>query len=233
MRPINRGACPTKDDGTIVVYTEYKNARKALIDRMGQYCSYCEARLPSGLAVEHVKPKKPPGATQVNQIRALSWDNFLLACVNCNSTKGDTDVIIADYLWPDSDNTFSAFVYAEGGIVRPAQSALSPKALNMIKLVGLDKQLDEDDASDRRWLNRKEVWDIAERARQRLVAGDTPDMREQIVETATGHGFWSVWMTVFAQDMDMLYRFIACLPGTSTECFDVNCMSVIRPGGQC
>lgn len=233
MRPVNRGACPKNEDGTDTVFTEYKNARRDLIRRMGDYCSYCEARLPSSLAVEHVKPKKPPGANQVDLARALSWDNFLLACTNCNSTKGDIDVVITDYLWPDCDNTFAAFVYSEGGIVSVRQSTVMVKAQNMITLVGLDKRLDRADASDRRWLNRKEVWDIATESRDDLAHNDIVALRKQIAITAKGYGFWSVWMTVFAHDEDMLTRFLSCQPGTSTECFDARCISVARPGGQC
>lgn len=233
MRPVNRGPCPQKDDGTDVAYTEYKNARKALIQRMGEYCSYCEARLSASLAVEHVRPKKPPGAEQVDLARALSWDNFLLACTNCNSTKGDTDVVIADYLWPDCDNTFSAFIYSEGGIVSASQSAVTVKAQNMITLVGLDKRPDRADASDRRWLNRKEVWDIAVYSRENLANNDIIALREQIIYTAKGYGHWSIWMTVFAHDADMQARFFACLPGTSPECFDDHFAPVVRPGGQC
>nr|WP_282558329.1 HNH endonuclease [Providencia rettgeri] len=200
---------------------------------MGEYCSYCEARLSASLAVEHVRPKKPQGATQVDLTRLLSWDNFLLACTNCNSTKGNTDVVITDYLWPDCDNTFSAFIYSEGGIVSARESTVTIKAQNMITLVGLDKRPDTTDASDRRWLNRKEVWDIAVLSRERLANNDIIALREQIIETAKGYGYWSVWMTVFANDADMLARFFVCFPGTSPECFDNHYAPVTRPGGQC
>lgn len=233
MRPVNRGAWPQDDQNVDIVYSEYKNARRELIKRIGEYCSYCETRLTSGLHIEHVKPKKPLGAVQVNQIRALSWDNFLLACSSCNSTKGDEDVVIANYLWPDVDNTFSAFVYSEGGLISARQTSVMVKAHNMIKLVGLDKKLDKDDASDRRWLKRKEAWEIAQESKENLAANNTNFLRNQIVYTAIGIGFWSVWMTVFADDENMLRRFISIYAGTSTECFDDHCVCVLRPGGQC
>lgn len=232
MRPVNRGACPRDTEGNDIVYTHYSYARKELITRMGEYCSYCESNIQSGLHIEHVKPKQPPGATEVDQVRALSWNNFLLACTNCNSTKTNKEVVLNDYLWPDCDNTFAAFIYSEGGIIHVAPTDVRTQAHAMIKLVGLDKKLDTEDASDRRWINRKTAWDKAQRAKVRLARNDSADFRDQIVETAA-NGFWSVWMTVFRDDPDMLQRFIAAIPGTSRECFDNVCQCIARPGGQC
>ncbi len=59
-------------------------------------------------------------------------------------------------------------------------------------------------------------------------------MREQIVLTATGHAYWSIWMTVFQDDPDMLRRFIDAFPGTCRECFDEqnDYVPVARPNGQ-
>jgi len=47
------------------------------------------------------------------------------------------------------------------------------------------------------------AWDMAVRAKDRLAKCPTEftdDLREQIVDTAQANGFWSVWMTVFADD---------------------------------
>ncbi|KDB51675.1 hypothetical protein X805_27020 [Sphaerotilus natans subsp. natans DSM 6575] len=173
--------------------------------------------LDASLAVEHVRPKKPPGATDVLPERALAWDNFLLACTNCNATKGDTDVVLADYLWPDRDDTFHALQYRIGGQVDSAAGQDKVRADRLIDLVGLRKMPDTPEAADRRWLNRREAWDMAERARQRLMTCPQAArelMREQIVETAKAKGFWSVWMTVFHGDPDMTARLIAASPGT-------------------
>ncbi|MCW7555679.1 hypothetical protein NX722_24235 [Endozoicomonas gorgoniicola] len=43
---------------------------------------------------------------------------------------------------------------------------------------------------------------------------------------------WSIWMTVFADDADMLNRLIQALPGAAQNCFDANGQPVTRPGGQ-
>lgn len=117
MRPIERGDIPKDGNGNDVVYTTYQKARGDLIKRLGDYCSYCEMQLDASLAVEHVQPKKPPGSTTPIQSRLLDWNNFLLACTNCNSTKGSKDVVLSEYLWPDKNNTFKALVYKKGGLV--------------------------------------------------------------------------------------------------------------------
>jgi hypothetical protein len=234
MRPVLRGPCPTGDDGQDVVYSDYAQARGELIKRMGERCSYCEMHLDASLAVEHVKPKKPPGAAHAIPERELAWDNFLLACPNCNSTKGDTDVVLADYVWPDNDNTFAAFVYAEGGLVAPAKGPHEARALAMIKLVGLHKTPNTAEASDRRWQNRLEAWAIAQESLKDLVEHDTPALRRQIIRTVSAGAYWSVWMTVFKDRPAMLREMIKALPGTSEACFNEvdGYAPVARPVGQ-
>ncbi len=229
MRPVDRGNEPLDDESNPKEFGQYQNARRDLIERLGSYCSYCEMKLDASLAVEHVQPKKH------HEHLALSWSNFLLGCTNCNSTKGDKNPELDSCLWPDSDNTFRAFSYSEDGIVRPApqlSAELLEKAKATIKLVGLAKTPDQATASDRRWQNRIETWQIAHRAKDRLSRNDNEDMREQIAETASGHAYWSIWMTVFANDSDMLNRLIQIFPGTASNCFGINGEAIPRPNGQ-
>ena len=77
MRPVAKGGNPQAGD-----FADYQDARPFLISRIGPFCSYCERRT-TPLHVEHIQPKGLP------QYAGLigRWDNFLLACVNCNSTK--------------------------------------------------------------------------------------------------------------------------------------------------
>lgn len=229
MRPVVRGEVPLNDKGNEKQFRQYQNARRDLIERLGGYCSYCEMKLDASLAVEHVQPKKHHATLE------RSWANFLLGCTNCNSTKSDKDVELAHYLWPDVDNTFRGLVYGEDGIVRPNPSLptdLAEKANAMIQLVGLDKTPKTSVSSDRRWLARSEAWRIAERTKTRLQRNNNEDFREQVIETAVGHAYWSIWMTVFADDPDILCRLIEAFPGTASECFDDNGNPVPRPGGQ-
>lgn len=228
MRPVERPILLAAD-GTPKTFAKYQDARKDLIATFGEYCSYCEMHLDASLAVEHVQPK------DLHAGLALSWSNFLLGCTNCNSTKGTKSPGPTNCLWPDRDNTFIAFRYSEGGIVEVnpllnlQQHALAQALIN---LVGLDRKVDNASASDRRWLNRRDAWDKAKRALERLGRTDNDDMREQIVETATANGYWSVWLTVFSNDADMRKRFIEAMPGTARNCFNAQYMSITRVNGQ-
>ncbi|MCK4928868.1 MAG: HNH endonuclease [Methanosarcinales archaeon] len=235
MRPVNRGSIPTDESGNEIIFKEYQNARGKLIERLGETCSYCEMHLDSGLAVEHVKPVRPPGSRENIQERETDWHNFLLACPNCNSTKSNKDVVLDDYFWPDKDNTFRAFAYSEGGIITPStevSAELQSKANATIELTGLDKRpLNDPKASDRRWKNRREAWDIAILAKEELSQNDNDSFRKLIVKM-TGDAYWSIWMTVFQDDSDMLQRFIDALAGTANDCFDDSGIPLTRPGGQ-
>lgn len=222
MRPINRGVSP----GT---FLDYQNARGPLIRLLGQYCSYCEMHVGVGLAVEHMQPKS------LNPSLELVWDNFLLACTNCNSNKFHQPISLRNYFWPDSDNTARAFVYSVGGVIEVnvgLNASEQAIAVSTIGLTGLNKRpAVTTTASDRRWLNRQVAWEVAEEALQDLQVNDTVQLRNQVVRNAQGRGFFSVWMTVFQSDADMLNRFIAAFPGTANTCFDPTtgqCLTVTR-----
>ena len=55
MRVIDRGMSPLAAD-----YENYRDAFPELVARLGFYCSYCERRIPTNLAVEHIQPKDHP-----------------------------------------------------------------------------------------------------------------------------------------------------------------------------
>lgn len=236
MRPIEKGITPTYSNGRTIAYSVYQDARGHMIARLGEYCSYCEMHADADLAIEHVKHKD-----QYPQYE-LDWTNFLLSCRNCNSTKGRTDTgcnQFLEYLWPDKDNTFNAISYSVGGIVKANPSInglLKAKAERLIRLVGLDKMpLNDPQQKDRRWNNRREAWDIAVKWKSKLSNNDIPDIREAIKDIALSNGYFSIWMTVFHDDPDMLSRLIEAFPGTCSNCFDPSngYTAVNRPGGQC
>lgn len=226
MRPVDKGVEPA-------TYADYKDARGDLADRLGDYCSYCERQIETHLAVEHVQPK-----CHVAEL-LNDWSNFLLGCVNCNSSKGKTQVNLSDYLWPDLDNTLLALEYVRGGLVRPNSNLLQEaqnKARATIGLVGLDKDPGnpgrEPSDADQRWLRRQQAWQIAERDRQILDSNDSPDIRELIIQNALGRGMFSIWWTVFRGDSDMRRRLREAFIGTHVGCFDPNEDLVPRAGGQ-
>lgn len=185
-------------------------------------------------AVEHIQPK-----SRYPEL-CNTWDNFLLACTSCNSTKDDEDINadnLTNYFWPDLDNTFKAFLYDKDRApqINPGLNPLQQQiARNTLELTGLDREPGHPSLTnrDRRWIKRKEAWKKSEEAANRLANHNNEAMREQIVETARSTGFWSVWMTVFADDHDMRRRFIAAFAGTCAGCFDQNTHAVPRAGGQ-
>lgn len=220
MRPVCRGPSPQQQD-----FADYDDAKPDLASRLGLYCSYCERRIATNLAVEHIQPKS------LYHLLEGRWSNFLLACVNCNSCKRTKDVKPAHYLLPDRDNTFAALSYQPDGSIEPSPAAiaagLQAMANETLRLVGLDKAaVSSPDQNGRqvaldRASQRMEVWLKAQDARNELLAADSPALRKATVSLAIAEGFFSVWMTVFQDDADMRLRLIAAFPGTlASGCFN-------------
>jgi uncharacterized protein (TIGR02646 family) len=223
VRPVDRGPAPSQP------FARYQDAKGPLIERLEEYCSYCETRVNAGLQVEHLLAKA------ANPVTLKDWNNFLLSCVNCNSTKGTKSTIVQGaYYWPHLDNSARAFEYSEDGRVTPHR-ALSPQqqavASATLALTGLDRVPPNASPFDYRWFHRREAFEIAEEARRDLQTAATPVLREWIVTVATSVGHWSIWMTVFAADPYMRRRLISAFVGTSANCFNANAGPVLRPGG--
>jgi len=220
LRPVLRGASPQVDD-----FNPYDGAKPYLISRLGSYCSYCERRIATILAVEHIQPKGLPKYAALECV----WTNFLLACVNCNSAKGSQDVILADTLLPDRDNTFRAFTYKPDGQVEPSatltvpQSAQAHTLLNLTKINKPVREFYDENgqliAMDRT-SQRMEAWGTAETSLQDWIADPTPGLSRAIVNLAKATGFFSVWLTVFDGQPAIQQAIINEFPGTATcGCF--------------
>lgn len=194
---------------------------------LASYCSYCERPI-SNLAVEHIEPKDGPhGQPQLIGV----WTNFLLACTNCNSTKKDKRVVLADIFIPDRDNTFAALKYLADGNVVPAPHLLPPdkaRADSTLKLTGLDKAMrrtldsrgrliSEDRASQ-----RMQVWALAEEGRAAVMGSPGNAVIEDlVVKNALLSGFFSIWLEVFSAHTRMRQKFIDAFSGTAASgCFD-------------
>ncbi len=218
MRPVSKGG-PGPDSP----YGNYLNARRDLIAAIGEYCSYCEMHLDAGLAVEHKVPKsREPDTTLQNE-----WSNLLLACPNCNSCKGDRLATVSEPIWPDCNNTFYALTYGPGARVtsNPLLSGYDrSRAEDLLELVQLNRSpADTATFSDRRWLNRHQAWDMAVESLQDLQRQSNAGaaLKRQIVKTALAKGYWSIWMTVFSGEGDVVCELIDKFPGTARECFDL------------
>ncbi|MCY4173030.1 MAG: HNH endonuclease [Cyanobacteria bacterium MAG CAR3_bin_5] len=207
MRSVQRGPWPTGNDGSRISFRPYQKAKDPLIQRIGEYCSYCER--PGDLDVEHVIPKSV--ATDLE----TEWSNLLLGCRNCNSRKSNKNHSRDGYLWPDRDDTFNAFVYNESGRVSVneglAEDEHRSKALALFNLVERGAQ---GSPTDKRHRKRREAWNQAVCARCRIRDAESRDLA---VLVALGTGFFSVWMTVFHDDGDMRQRLTAAFPGTWLE----------------
>lgn len=188
------------------------------------------------LAVEHIQPKGLPAYQHLKG----RWENFLLGCVNCNSTKGKKDVVLNAVLLPDRDNTFSAFVYSADGKVMPSPglpAGLNQMAADTLSLTGLDREinatLDENDrqvAIDR-ISQRMQTWAIAEEVRDEVLSdpGNT-GLRKIAAILAQESGFFSIWMTVFETDADMCCHLIDAFSGTrDSESFDPGTSATVSP----
>jgi uncharacterized protein (TIGR02646 family) len=222
MRPIRRNTSPRNHD-----FDKYQEAKPDLVARLGPYCSFCERHLQVNLAVEHIQPK---GLAKYQHLIGR-WDNFLLACVNCNSTKKNKDVYLERYLLPDRDNTFFAYIYTQDGkvsVVSELAEAVRVIASSTLSLVGLDKLPQNATDSNGRLValdrisQRREAWATAEEARSDIASRPNDLLlRKSAVRLARECGFFSIWMTVFLEDADMRSRLIDAFPGTrDSECYD-------------
>ena len=208
MRRIDRGPHPLDDGNGPKGFHPYNMAKSDLLERIGEYCSYCERT--GDLHVEHVVPKRR------RPDLAEDWTNFLLGCSNCNGIKRDRNHSRDGYIWPDSDDTQAAFEYLPDGIVRVRQDISEPErapAESLFELVGLGRRPSADPrARDLRWRKRREAWRQAVEARR--VFEDRTDVVDWIVQLAVAVGFWSVWMTVFADHPQVCNFLRQRFPGT-------------------
>lgn len=221
MRPVNKGNSPKDSSGNEIQFKDYKQARRYLIDRIGEYCSYCERKIVASLAVEHVQPKLP------NPTLALSWSNFLLACTNCNSTKGKINTGLNDYFWADKYNTYRVFDYSDSGKVIISNNIKNvtsiKKARSSIKLVGLDKippnkgTVEWEEAYDRRFEHRIQAFKLAQDYEKKYSAA-TLEIRlillPYIKDIVVFEGFWSIWMRAFENFPEVQKELIFSFKGT-------------------
>lgn len=213
MRPVDKSLYTENENR----YEPYGDAKDDLIAALGPFCSYCERHgYSSALDVEHIEDKH-------NNVRKkYDWDNFLLACKNCNPIKGTKPIDFDNILLPHLDDTFSVLSYLESGLVE-ANKNLSKetqdKTMKLIELVGLDRIPGHPDYSykDKRWKDRMNAWNLAVRYRKKY-SSQKCDI-DTIIDLAKEKGFWSVWMTVFDSYADVKNQLVMSFKGTRTELF--------------
>jgi hypothetical protein len=218
MRPIHKGDSPR-------IYNNYDEAKPDLVDRLGSYCSYCERRIPTNLAVEHILPKDDNlGYKHLRN----EWTNFLLGCVNCNSAKGTQIISFGQYLLPDRDNTFPYYIYQENGMVEVVATDpnIAQMAQNTLDIVVLNRFNHPDwnesimFSAIERVSQRVQAWVQAKEALQDYLDGNCIPRR--IAAEAAATGFFSIWMAAFKGHTEVRKAIIEIFGGTATDCFDIN-----------
>ena len=164
MRPIIKQN-PTDEQGNLVRFSKYADAKPFLVNQLGDYCSFCEKHnTRSALHVEHIYPKSKAEYAHLEN----EWNNFLLACVNCNSVKQTKDVAQLNPYMPHSDNLMYYIEILEGGLIQVSENISQEekkRATAFVNLIGLDREENHLTYSklDDRWQYRYETYNIAQR----------------------------------------------------------------------
>jgi hypothetical protein len=113
-----------------------------------------------------------------------------------------------------------------------AQQAMAKRTL---ALTGLDKHASSMIDSNGRLVaidrvaQRMEIWLTAQESKRDLQSHPNEAFRRQIARTANGHGFFSIWMTVFEDDVALRKLLIQEFTGTASDCFDRDTTTAVSP----
>ncbi len=235
MRPIAKGTIPTDDKGNPKTVSNHRSWRKDLIDRIGNYCCYCEMILTDSPQVEHVI------AQDINPALALDWYNLLLACGACNRKKDDNPCPPHTHYLPDVHNTYLAFELffvknpkqngEDAAFIKPNTNLTANqiiKANNTIQLCALDEDTTASPTNrvtDLRWRYRFQAFYLAELWRKNWNDwGKTKpkEFIELLMTAAESKGFFSIWFRRFHDVIPVKKALIEGFPGTALNCFDAN-----------
>ncbi|SFD90432.1 hypothetical protein SAMN05518672_103786 [Chitinophaga sp. CF118] len=222
-------------------FSDWKDAKVDLTNEIGSFCSYCEKyNSRSALHVEHIYGRKCKDATGNLIYDHLKgrWDNFLLACVNCNAVKKNKDVAVLNPYLPHTNNLLHFIEVLTGGIIqiKPEVTGIDRiRTKAFIDLIGLDRLPDHPEYSDKddRWDNRLKVFDIAERQYKKYTEPVPSTNLDAIIELARTNGYFSVWYTVFNAFEEVKLALIngittsdglvlVAFPGTDSKSFDID-----------
>lgn len=235
MRPVDKGESPTEGE-----FRHYRQAFPELVKRLGAYCSYCERKVSTSLAVEHVCPKSK------HKNLKNKWSNFLLACTQCNSSKNATDISpddLEEYVWPDRDDTYHMITYLpENGYEARVNENISPidkeRVRKTLDLVNINANTTE--YGDTNYLNKLgERRDAAKACQEQLISlkrlsnllekypddvackEEYENRKKEIIESAKIYGFWSIWMNYF-EDIPEIKARLLDFYNTKKQYFPVN-----------
>ena len=211
MRPVIK-SIKTNKAGLPQEYEPWGKAKIDLIDEIGSFCSYCEKEVNrSALHVEHIYGKKTmnsSGALIYDNLK-FRWDNFLLACCNCNSVKDNKDIALTNPFLPHENNLVHFIDIASGGLLKVKNGVNGnnlARTQAFIDLVGLDRVPGHPNYSEKddRWESRLVTKDIAERQFIKYTATPRSTDLENIMTLAKAKGFFSVWYYQFQGHAEVL-----------------------------
>ncbi len=201
MRSLKRNPRPKVANGNLKQPKNYKDFLPDLKVNFGNYCCYCEVHCRS-VDIEHVAPKS------LEPMHACDWDNLLLACPKCNRDyKKNRNASRANYVWPDTSDTFSKYEYHADGSMTANSGDVD--AQNTIDLMHLNPV---NETNDELCIMRREQWQIAtdflkDYEHEKLGI-------DRIVRNVKANGYWSVWMTVFKAHPEVTQKIADAFPGT-------------------
>lgn len=219
MRPVLRS---NKFDaaGNPIQYKPWGKAKLELIEEIGDFCSYCGKHLTrSALHIEHIQDKKTHPHLKYH------WNNFLLACGNCNSIKGTKDTAALNPFLPHIDNLLCFIEVLRTGTLQVKRSVTGTNLARtnaFIDLVGLNRRPGYPNYSnkDDRWQYRFIAYSKATRQLQKYTSTPAKVDIENITELAVTSGFFSVWFTVFAAHDSVKVALIEAFKGTNSARFN-------------
>lgn len=208
MRPVVKSV-KGKSEGH---YKPWGDAKPELIGEIGSFCSYCEKQVTrSALHIEHIKGRKVTNkeGELIYADLCYDWNNFLLACSNCNSTKSNKDIALTNPFLPHRNNLIHFIeIDSEGRVVIKSGIAQDKrsKVQAFIDLVGLDRLPGHPDYSEKddRWQIRLEARDLAQRQFSKYNSTPRSTDIENIVSLSKEKGFFSVWYYQFSNHPEVL-----------------------------
>lgn len=231
MRPLDKGPIPMDGNGNTKTVKNYKHWRRDLVDRIGEYCAYCNNAIPESPQVEHVVPKNPKSSQFAPD--PLDWDNLLLACGSCNSAKGDKPFLSSTHYMPEIHNTHLIFEYETAKAIGGNKVGLIPKcninkhvdktkSENTLYLFKLRRAEDKKEYTDRRWEKRMKAFEKANYALGKWQSGKIEEQAflKELNYLLEG-GFFSIWMHAFQGITIVENAILNYFPGTNMACFDL------------
>jgi hypothetical protein len=236
MRPIDKGVVPMVN-GSPKTVANYRDWRRDLMDRIGNYCCYCNMVLNDSPQVEHVI------AQDIDPARSTDWDNMLLACGPCNRTKSNKACSPMNHYLPQFHNTHLAFSFS---VVRHPRSsehaafilwrglpALQANAENTIALCALNEDTTKKlpQATDLRWKYRYETQLTAAIWKKEWTDwghSNAQAFLRLLIAVVEGKGFWSLWFDAFADVALVRQALVQQFPGTASACFDADFNPISR-----